>query len=70
MVDLAESLDRVVAAALAEDVGDGDVTTEGVVPAEARCTAVLPSFCATIQRARLLSLKSSLITSPRQGSTT
>jgi nicotinate-nucleotide pyrophosphorylase (carboxylating) len=41
MVDLAESLDRVVAAALAEDVGDGDVTTEGVVPAEARCTAEL-----------------------------
>ena len=41
MVDLAESLDRVVAAALAEDVGDGDVTTEGVVPAGARCTAEL-----------------------------
>jgi nicotinate-nucleotide pyrophosphorylase (carboxylating) len=41
VVDLAESLDRVVAAALAEDVGDGDLTTEGVVPAEARCTAVL-----------------------------
>ena len=36
--DLAE---LVVAAALAEDVGDGDVTTEGVVPAEARCTAEL-----------------------------
>jgi nicotinate-nucleotide pyrophosphorylase (carboxylating) len=41
MVDLAESLDRVVAAALAEDVGDGDLTTEGVVPADTRCTAEL-----------------------------
>ena len=29
----AEDVDRVVAAALAEDVGDGDLTTEGVVPA-------------------------------------
>jgi nicotinate-nucleotide pyrophosphorylase (carboxylating) len=41
MVELADALDRVVAAALAEDVGDGDLTTEGVVPAEARCTAEL-----------------------------
>jgi nicotinate-nucleotide pyrophosphorylase (carboxylating) len=41
MVDLRESLDRVVAAALAEDVGDGDLTTDGVVPVEARCRAEL-----------------------------
>ena len=41
MVDLKESLDRVVAAALAEDVGDGDLTTDGVVPVEARCRAEL-----------------------------
>src|SRR5262249_12714219 len=31
----------VVRAALAEDVGSGDVTTESVVPADARCRAVL-----------------------------
>src|SRR5215831_1164217 len=41
MVDLAESLDRVVAVALAEDLGDGDLTTDGVVPADARCAAEL-----------------------------
>jgi nicotinate-nucleotide pyrophosphorylase (carboxylating) len=41
VVDLDESLDRVVAAALAEDVGDGDLTTEGVVPEGARCSAEL-----------------------------
>jgi nicotinate-nucleotide pyrophosphorylase (carboxylating) len=41
MVELADALDRVVAAALAEDVGDGDLTTEGVVPADARCSAEL-----------------------------
>jgi nicotinate-nucleotide pyrophosphorylase (carboxylating) len=41
MVELSDSLDLVVAAALAEDVGDGDLTTEGVVPAEARCRALL-----------------------------
>jgi nicotinate-nucleotide pyrophosphorylase (carboxylating) len=41
MVELADSLDRVVAAALAEDVGNGDLTTQGVVPAEARCLAEL-----------------------------
>jgi len=34
-------LDRVVAAALAEDVGGGDLTTDGVVPAGARCSAEL-----------------------------
>ena len=34
-----EEIDRVVRAALAEDVGDGDLTTESVVPATARCTA-------------------------------
>ena len=32
---------RVVAAALAEDVGGGDLTTEGVVPEELRCRAEL-----------------------------
>jgi nicotinate-nucleotide pyrophosphorylase (carboxylating) len=37
----AEALDRVVRTALAEDVGDGDRTTEGVVPVEARCRAQL-----------------------------
>ena len=41
MVELADALDRVVAAALAEDVGDGDLTTDGVVPADARCAAEL-----------------------------
>jgi nicotinate-nucleotide pyrophosphorylase (carboxylating) len=34
-------LEPVVRAALAEDVGSGDVTTEGVVPADARCRAEL-----------------------------
>jgi nicotinate-nucleotide pyrophosphorylase (carboxylating) len=34
-------IDRVVAAALAEDVGDGDRTSEALVPAEARCRAQL-----------------------------
>jgi len=34
-------LDPVVRAALAEDVGSGDVTTESVVPAAARCRASL-----------------------------
>jgi nicotinate-nucleotide pyrophosphorylase (carboxylating) len=37
----AEALDRVVVAALAEDVGAGDRTTEGTVPADARCYAQL-----------------------------
>ncbi|HEY3922611.1 MAG TPA: carboxylating nicotinate-nucleotide diphosphorylase [Gaiellaceae bacterium] len=32
-------LEPVVRAALAEDVGDGDVTTNGVVPVDARCRA-------------------------------
>ena len=32
----ADALDRVIAEALAEDVGAGDLTTEGVVPATAR----------------------------------
>jgi nicotinate-nucleotide pyrophosphorylase (carboxylating) len=36
-----EILDPVVRAALAEDVGSGDRTTEGLVPADARCTAEL-----------------------------
>ncbi len=35
------ALARVVAAALAEDVGSGDRTTEAVVPADARCLARL-----------------------------
>jgi nicotinate-nucleotide pyrophosphorylase (carboxylating) len=37
----AEALDRVVRTALAEDVGEGDRTTDGVVPADARCQAEL-----------------------------
>ena len=37
----ASALDRVIAAALAEDVGDGDLTTEGVVPEQLRCRAEL-----------------------------
>ena len=37
----AAAVDRVVAAALAEDVGDGDLTTEGVVPEGLRCHAAL-----------------------------
>jgi nicotinate-nucleotide pyrophosphorylase (carboxylating) len=37
----AEALDRVVRTALAEDVGTGDRTTEGTVPADARCLAQL-----------------------------
>ena len=41
MVGLADALDRVVAAALAEDVGGGDLTTNGVVPAGTRCSAEL-----------------------------
>jgi nicotinate-nucleotide pyrophosphorylase (carboxylating) len=36
-----ETIDRVVAAALAEDVGAGDLTTEALVPADARCRALL-----------------------------
>ncbi len=34
-------IERVVAAALAEDVGDGDVTSEALVPDDARCRAQL-----------------------------
>jgi nicotinate-nucleotide pyrophosphorylase (carboxylating) len=41
MVDLRTELDRVVATALAEDVGEGDLTTDGVVAAAARCRAEL-----------------------------
>jgi nicotinate-nucleotide pyrophosphorylase (carboxylating) len=37
----AEILDPVVRAALAEDVGSGDRTTDGLVPADARCRADL-----------------------------
>jgi nicotinate-nucleotide pyrophosphorylase (carboxylating) len=36
-----ETIERVVAAALAEDVGAGDLTTEALVPADARCRALL-----------------------------
>ena len=36
-----ETLDPVIRAALAEDVGSGDRTTDGLVPANARCTAAL-----------------------------
>jgi nicotinate-nucleotide pyrophosphorylase (carboxylating) len=37
----ADVLEPVVRAALAEDVGSGDVTTDSVVPADARCRATL-----------------------------
>ena len=37
----AGSLERLVELALAEDVGDGDVTTEALVPADLRCSAQL-----------------------------
>jgi nicotinate-nucleotide pyrophosphorylase (carboxylating) len=37
----AEVVERVVDAALAEDVGSGDRTTDGVVPSNARCRAEL-----------------------------
>jgi nicotinate-nucleotide pyrophosphorylase (carboxylating) len=36
-----EDVERVVAAALAEDVGSGDATTLALVPADAKCTAEL-----------------------------
>ena len=36
-----EDIERVVAAALAEDVGDGDRTTTALVPEDARCRAQL-----------------------------
>src|SRR5580692_2640209 len=39
--ELGPELERVVRAALAEDVGDGDLTSEGVIPAGARCRARL-----------------------------
>jgi nicotinate-nucleotide pyrophosphorylase (carboxylating) len=37
----ADAIEHVVELALAEDVGDGDVTTEALVPAELRCRAQL-----------------------------
>ncbi len=37
----AEHVDQVVRTALAEDVGSGDLTTKAVVPADARCRALL-----------------------------
>ncbi len=37
----ADAVEAVVTAALAEDVGAGDLTTEAVVPADARCRAEL-----------------------------
>jgi nicotinate-nucleotide pyrophosphorylase (carboxylating) len=37
----AEAIDRVVRTALAEDVGGGDRTTDGIVPAGARCRAAI-----------------------------
>ena len=37
----AEALEQVVSAALTEDVGAGDITTEAVVPAGSRCRAEL-----------------------------
>src|SRR6201981_3970235 len=36
-----EDIERVVAAALAEDVGSGDATTLALVPEDARCRAEL-----------------------------
>ena len=36
-----DALDALVALALQEDVGDGDVTTEATVPADRRCVAVI-----------------------------
>lgn len=36
-----EDIERVVAAALAEDLGTGDATTDALVPAQARCRAEL-----------------------------
>jgi nicotinate-nucleotide pyrophosphorylase (carboxylating) len=35
------ALDELVKAALLEDIGPGDITTEATIPAEKRCTAVL-----------------------------
>ena len=40
-MELTAAIDAVVRTALAEDVGAGDVTTDGVVPAGARCRALL-----------------------------
>jgi len=40
-MELSAEIDRVVAAALAEDVGDGDRTTAALVPGDARCRALL-----------------------------
>lgn len=37
----AEAVERIVRAALAEDVGAGDLTSEALVPAQATCRAVL-----------------------------
>jgi nicotinate-nucleotide pyrophosphorylase (carboxylating) len=39
MPDLGEALQELIGRALAEDVGDGDVTSESTVPAEARARA-------------------------------
>src|SRR5689334_20586945 len=39
MAEAADSLQEVVARALAEDLGAGDVTTDATVPAEARARA-------------------------------
>jgi nicotinate-nucleotide pyrophosphorylase (carboxylating) len=36
-----DALERIVGTALTEDVGRGDVTSESIIPAEARCRAVL-----------------------------
>ncbi|HUY72482.1 MAG TPA: carboxylating nicotinate-nucleotide diphosphorylase [Gaiellaceae bacterium] len=37
----ADALEALITAALAEDIGGGDLTTDGIVPASARCRAVL-----------------------------
>ena len=42
-----DTLERIVLAALAEDVGQGDVTTDGTVPADSIGTAELLDRCHT-----------------------
>ena len=37
----ADALEALITAALAEDIGGGDLTTDGIVPASARCRAAL-----------------------------
>jgi nicotinate-nucleotide pyrophosphorylase (carboxylating) len=66
----AETLDAIVRAALAEDVGSGDLTTDAVVPADLRCRAELvleePGVVAGVPAARAVfqALDSSLRLEP------